>query len=101
MLTVFSGILNKVKVGNMSRKRNREVASMWNNWQFGSVNHDNTLRVCSEGRAYSYRLLIAEVVDGKKIVYNHTSPGGSFYSVTTSKHVNLFKGYADRVISYV
>lgn len=85
----------------MSRKRNREVASMWNSFKFESVNHDNTLRVCNEGRVYSYRLLIAEVVDNKKVVYNLTATGGSFYSMTTSKHVNLFKQYADSVISYV
>ena len=42
MLTVLSGILNKVKLDNMSRKRNREVASMWNSWQFEEVNENDS-----------------------------------------------------------
>lgn len=88
-------------MNNMCRARNSDVASMWSMYKFKSNNHEKTLRVCSEGRVYSYKLLIAEVLDGKKVVYNHTSVGGSFHSATTSRHVNLFKQHADRVISYV
>lgn len=88
-------------MNNMCRARNSDVASMWSMYRFNSNNHEKTLRVCSEGRVYSYKLLIAEVVGGNKVVYDHTSSGGSFHSVTTSRHVNLFRRHADRVISYV
>ena len=43
---------------------------------------------------YSYRLVIGKDAGGT--IYNHTSPGGSYYSQTTSTHVNLAKGLVPR-----
>lgn len=82
---------------------NDTVAKMWGNLRLSNeviTNHENTLRFFKSGAIYSYNLRIGEVKNGKKIVYNCTAGGGQFYSVTTSKHVNLIKQYADEVISY-
>ena len=84
------------------RYRNNKVASMWSSSPFRNVmNHEQTLRFYSDGTISSYSLLIGEIINGKHVVYDHTSKGGSFYSATTSRHVNLLKQYADRVIDYV
>ena len=82
---------------------NNIVADMWGNMNFSNqvvTNHENTLRFFKSGAIYSYNLRIGEVKDDKKIVYNHTAKGGSFHSVTTSKHVNMIKPFADIVILY-
>ena len=44
---------------------------------------------------YSYNLRIGYTENGKKVAVNHTAAGGSFYSMTTSKHVSYAKGVAD------
>ena len=84
------------------RVRNRDVADVWGTYRMGegARNYDGSLRVMEDGRVYSYELLIGEIVDGEHIVYDHTAPGGSYYSQTTSKHVNLIKPYGKKIISY-
>lgn len=46
---------------------------------------------------YSYELLIGYTEGDKKHMIEYTSPGGKFYSVTTSTHVGLGIFYADIV----
>lgn len=46
---------------------------------------------------YSYALKIGYTEDGVKHAIDYTSPGGTFYSVTTSTHVGLAIYYADIV----
>ena len=64
------------------------------------LNHKATLAVDEYHNLYSYGLLIGKVIEGKKVVYNHTAVGGSYYSNTTSQHVGLAKIHADEVVSY-
>jgi hypothetical protein len=65
--------------------KNREVASAWWNGRSATTKHLKT-----DGRSlWSYNLMIATVKDGNRVVYDYTSKGGNFQSVTTSKHVGL------------
>lgn len=63
-------------------------------------NHSGSFRVYNDGSVYYYKLRLAEIVDGVHTVYDHTSPGGSFISKSTSRHVNRLKSIALKVISY-
>ena len=60
-----------------------------------------SMRVFNDGTIYSYGVLIGEIVDGAKIVYDHTTAGGSYVSKTTSGHVGLIRPYALEIIDYV
>tara|TARA_B100000945_G_scaffold260669_1_gene218839 strand:+ start:148 stop:447 length:300 start_codon:yes stop_codon:yes gene_type:complete len=60
-----------------------------------------SMRVYNDGTIYSYGLLIGEIVDGVKRVYNHTTAGGSYVSKTTSCHVGFIRPYALEIIDYV
>ena len=48
---------------------------------------------------YSYGLKIGTTVNEEKIVFDYTKDGGEFKSQSTTRHVNLAKGAADRVVS--
>lgn len=95
---------------NLRRVRNEMVAQTWANLIGGERENDGELRevsndigsfrVYNDGTVYSYRLLIGEIKDGVHIVYDHTSKGGSFYSKTTSNHVNLLKPFSLKIVSY-
>lgn len=86
--------------------RNIEVAKVWGNLRFDDIqnecisheNHEGTFRVYSDGTVYSYKLLIGEIKNNERIVYDYTSPGERFYSNTTSRHVGLLKKWASRSI---
>ena len=68
--------------------RNDEVIEAWiagKSGQSGSMSTDGK-------NLFSYRLLIGE--GSGSVIYNHTASGGSYYSQTTSTHVNLTKGLA-------
>jgi hypothetical protein len=59
-----------------------------------------SMKVYNDGTIYSYGLLIGEIIDGVKRVYNHTADGGNFVSKTTSYHVGIIRPYALEVIDY-
>jgi hypothetical protein len=64
--------------------RNSEVARSWWNGRKASSKHLKTDGI----NLWSYNLLIATVKNGERVVYDYRS-SGTFYSVTTSKHVGL------------
>ena len=73
--------------------KNREVASAWWNGRSASTKHLRT-----DGRTlWSYNLMIATVENGNRVVYDYTSKGGNFQSVTTSKHVGLAARYGNLI----
>lgn len=84
----------------MSKLRNSEFASMWGSFRLSEndSNHEKTLTTDGRGNVFSYDLLIGEYVNGERVAYRHTAEGGSFYSATTSRHVNLISCYADKVL---
>jgi len=62
---------------------NEQVIRAWHNGKAakaGSLSTDGS-------DLYSYNLLIGKHSGG--MIFEHTAQGGSFYSQTTSKHVNL------------
>ena len=65
--------------------RNSEVARSWWNGRKASSKHLKTDGI----NLWSYNLLIATIKNGNRVVFDYTSRGGHFYSVTTSKHVGL------------
>ena len=65
-------------------------------WAFGESAGNGPLHTDGEN-LYSYALLIGYTEDGAKHMIEYTSPGGKFYSVTTSTHVGLGIYYADIV----
>lgn len=86
--------------------RNDQIASIWKNILIRGLsdhtvtNHTGSLTIYPDGRVYSYRLLIGEVIGGIHTLYNHTSKGGSYHSHTTSCHVGLFKPHSIKVVNY-
>jgi len=95
---------------NVKRVRNEVVAQTWGRLIGGErevdgelrevSNHNGNFRVYNDGSVYYYRLLLGEIKDGVRIVYDHTRKGGSFYSKSTSDHVNRLKRYAMKIVSY-
>jgi hypothetical protein len=75
---------------------NEEIARAWRRGRPATGNRWHT-----DGRTlWSYRLVIGETNErGDKIVYDHTAPAGHGRSKTTSRHVNLAKRYADKVVN--
>lgn len=49
------------------------------------------------GELFSYNLMIGKTIDGLRHVGDYTADGGSFVSMTTSRHVNLAKRWADEI----
>ena len=81
----------------MSRMRNELVIDAWTRG-VAATNHTNTLR--TDGvNLYSYNLRIGyRARSGSTVVGDYTSPGGQFYSVTTSCHVGKARGIACHVM---
>ena len=81
----------------MKPMRNRDVVE-----QFAAGNEANswTGNLWSDGAwLRSYNQKIAHRTSGGLVVVgNFTSPGGRFFSVTTSSHVNSAKVYADEIM---
>ncbi len=62
---------------------NAEVIENWNKGKAGKAGSLST----DGSNLYSYNLLIGK--HGGGMIFEHTAKGGSFYSQTTSTHVNL------------
>ena len=58
-------------------------------WKNGQEAETNSLSTDGE-RLFSYSLEIATVIDGQPIIWDYTA-SGSFYSRSTSRHVNMVK----------
>ena len=72
--------------------RNENVAARWAYGRVGSTRHLMTDGVS----LYSYQLKIGTTIpEGKKVLFDYTSPGGGFRSQTTSCHVGIARRYAD------
>lgn len=70
--------------------RNADVVKAW---AHGEVCRAPNLR--TDGISlWSYRLQIGDTLCGKKVVYDYTSGGLGFVSMTTSKHIGLAKSVA-------
>ena len=71
--------------------RNEIVAARWAYGRVGSTRH-----MMTDGHdLYSYELKIGTTnPEGKKILFDYTSPGGNFRSQTTSCHVGLARRHA-------
>ena len=90
------------------KHRNEKIANVWKDILIKGLpgegcsikNHRNTLTLYSDGKVYSYDLLIAEIIDGVHTLYNHTAKGGSYHSQTTSCHVGVLKPYSLKVVNY-
>ena len=92
------------------RMKNHEVIEKWRSLIGGEYevtgvlegyfNTTETFRAYNDGKIYYYSLLLGEIIDGVHVVYDHTKPGGSFHSKTTSDHVNRLKKVALKVIDY-
>lgn len=74
--------------------RNHQVVEAW-----ALDQPANSGRMITDGdRLWSYALVIGFTdEDGKKVALDYTAPVGWFRSMTTSCHVGLAKGVADRV----
>lgn len=70
---------------------NESVANAWKNNLIASTQNMRT----DGASLYSYNLKIGYTENGKKVAINHTAAGGSFYSMTTSKHVSYAKRVSD------
>jgi hypothetical protein len=81
----------------MSRMRNDLVIDSWTRGVAAS-SHNGALR--TDGVSlYSYNLRIGyRAQTGATILADYTSPGGQFYSVTTSCHVGKARGIACHVM---
>ena len=68
------------------------------NWRFDAPAAAGNL--FTDGQSlFSYRLKIGFTTPaGVKVVVDHTAGSNSFYSMTTSKHVNMAKRRADEVM---
>ena len=75
--------------------KNSDVAESWKHDK--SANGSTTT---TDGQnIYSYNLRIGYTDENnQKVAIDYTTTGGSFYSMTTSKHVSYAKRYADIVI---
>ncbi len=73
--------------------KNVEIAKSWSCGRSASNKHMRTDGVS----LWSYNLIIATVRNGERVVFDYTSRGGHFYSVTTSKHVGLAARYGNVV----
>ena len=77
--------------------RNIEVVKAWSEGR-KARSHTGNLETDGQG-LWSYRLCIGLRVPGEQGVVDYTSEGGRFWSVTTSRHVNMAKPYADSVVA--
>ena len=77
--------------------RNEEVVSMWRGGR-PAVSYSGALNTDGKG-LYSYNVRIGyRAPSGATVVGDFTSPGGKYYSQTTSCHVGLACRSADHVM---
>ena len=81
----------------MNRMKNELVINSWTRGVAAS-SHNGALR--TDGvNLYSYNLRIGyRARTGATILGDYTSPGGQFYSMTTSQHVGKVRGIASHVM---
>ena len=71
----------------MARHTNQEVINAFINQRPAKAG-----RLATDGHyLYSYGLMIGKWYGGKPFVFDYTSTGSAFYSMTTSQHVGLAK----------
>ena len=73
--------------------KNIDVVKAWVRGDYAKSGHMKT----DSYNLWSYNLLIGTVKNGRRVVFDYTSRGGHFYSVTTSKHVGLAARHANLV----
>ena len=87
-----------MRVDNMQRVPNKDVAALWSRSE-EARSHNKQLWT-DGSNLFSYNLRIgATTNEGKKVVFDFTSPAGHFTSMTTSQLVGLAKPHADTVMS--
>ena len=74
---------------------NAKVLNAWRNGR-SAKNGRGSLRT-ENGELFSYSLLIGKTLGGLRHVGDYTADGGKFVSMTTSRHVNLAKRWADEI----
>ena len=79
----------------MKAVKNQEVVRAWSRGE-AARNHKGSLVAMDTGELYSYGLKIGQYLKGNAVLSDYTAPGGGFYSMTTSQHVNLAKVHASR-----
>jgi len=76
--------------------RNIDVVKAWSEGR-KARSHSGNLETDGQG-LWSYRLCIGLRVPGEQVVIDYTKGGGREWSVTTTRHVNMAKPYADSVV---
>ena len=89
--------LNNILLGCAVPRTNMSVIYSWLNHKEHRTKNFN---LCTNGdELFSYDLLIGYTTDGcYKRLLNYTAPANAFVSMTTSRHINLARPYADVVM---
>ena len=74
---------------------NAKILKAWRNG--GKAKNGRGSLWTQNGELFSYDLMIGKTIDGLRHVGDYTADGGSFVSMTTSRHVNLAKRWADEI----
>lgn len=72
-----------------------EVGEAWRKGKAASANNFST----NGHEIYSYALIIGKTVGGNKVALDYTKKGGHKVSATTSRHVEIVKENADKVVA--
>ena len=90
-------VLNQHLLGCFAAKTNQSVIVAWLNHKEERTKNFN---LCTNGdELFSYDLLIGFTRGGyKKMLLDYTAPTNNFVSMTTSRHINLARPYADHVV---
>ena len=84
-------------MSRIQRVNNPEIPALWVS-NMAASNHNGSYTTDGTN-IYSYKLLIGTTLgNGDKVLYDYTSGGLGFYSMTTSKHVGKARIHADRII---
>jgi len=83
----------------MKKVNNKQVAQAWANGQM-ATNHGDTFSTNGH-KLYSYSKLIGITLpDNSKVLFEYTSKGGHFLSMTTStKHISPARSFATMVLT--
>ena len=83
----------------MKRVNNKQVAKAWALGQI-ATNHGNTFSTNGH-KLYSYSKLIGITLpDNSKVLFEYTTKGGHFLSMTTStKHISPARSFATMVLT--
>jgi len=84
-------------MSRIQRVNNPEIPALWAS-NMAASNHNGSYTTDGTN-IYSYKLLIGTTLgNGDKVLYDYTSGGLGFYSMTTSNHVGKARIHADRII---